>query len=85
MENFVINLAREPQKFSKLCFPMNNRTITIAALKRTFPTFNFDCILNDVYRKIDAYASFPSARPTEERSQLLDDDQRITGSRKCLP
>jgi hypothetical protein len=38
---------------------MNNRTITIAALKRTFPDFNFDCILNDVYQKIDAYASFP--------------------------
>ena len=59
MENFVINLAREPLKFSKPCFPMNNRTITIAALKRTFPAFNFDCILNDVYRKIDVYASFP--------------------------
>jgi glycosyl transferase, family 25 len=47
------------KRLSKLCFPMNNRSITIAALKRTFPAFNFDCILNDVYRKIDAYAAFP--------------------------
>ena len=47
------------KRLSKLCFPMSNRTITIAALKRTFPAFNFDCILNDVYPKIDAYAAFP--------------------------
>ena len=47
------------KRLSKLCFPMNNRTITIAALQRSFPAFNFDCILNDVYRKIDAYAAFP--------------------------
>jgi glycosyl transferase family 25 len=47
------------KKLSKLCFPMNNRSITIAALKRTFPAFNFDCILNDVYPKIDAYVSYP--------------------------
>lgn len=46
------------KRLSKLCFPMDNRTITIAALKRTFPAFNFDCILNDVYPKIDAYAAF---------------------------
>jgi glycosyl transferase family 25 len=47
------------KRLSKFCFPMNNRSITIAALKRTFPAFNFDCILNDVYPKIDAYASYP--------------------------
>jgi glycosyl transferase family 25 len=47
------------KRLSKLCFPMDNRSITIAALKRTFPAFNFDCILNDVYRKMDAYASCP--------------------------
>jgi glycosyl transferase, family 25 len=43
----------------KNCFPMNNRPITIPALKRTFPAFNFDCILNDVYGRIEAYACFP--------------------------
>ena len=47
------------ERLSKFCFPMDNRSITIAALKRTFPAFNFDCILNDVYPKIDAYASYP--------------------------
>jgi glycosyl transferase, family 25 len=47
------------KRLSKLCFSMDNRSITIAALKRTFPAFNFDCILNDVYPKIDAYASYP--------------------------
>jgi GR25 family glycosyltransferase involved in LPS biosynthesis len=47
------------KKLSRLCLPMNNRAITVAALKRTFPAFNFDCILNDVYPKIDAYASYP--------------------------
>jgi glycosyl transferase, family 25 len=47
------------KRFSKFCFPMNHRSITIAALKRTFPAFNFDCILNDVYPKIDAYACYP--------------------------
>jgi glycosyl transferase family 25 len=47
------------KKLLKLCFPMNNRPITIQALKRTFPAFNFDCILNDVYGRIEAYACFP--------------------------
>jgi len=47
------------KRLLKLCFPMNNRTITISAIKRSFPAFNFDCILNDVYRRIDAYAAFP--------------------------
>ncbi len=47
------------KRLSRLCFPMDNRSITIAALKRTFPAFNFDCILNDVYPKIEAYASYP--------------------------
>jgi glycosyl transferase, family 25 len=57
------------KRLSKLCFPMNNRSITIAALKRTFPAFNFDCILNDVYRKIDAYAAFPPlVRPKNDHN-----------------
>jgi GR25 family glycosyltransferase involved in LPS biosynthesis len=47
------------KRLSKLCFPMNNRTITIPAIKRSFPAFNFDCILNDVYPKVEAYAAFP--------------------------
>lgn len=47
------------KKLLKHCFPMNNRPITIPALKRTFPAFNFDCILNDVYGRIEAYACFP--------------------------
>ena len=57
------------KRLSKLCFPMNNRTITIAALQRSFPAFNFDCILNDVYRKIDAYAAFsPLVVPKNDRN-----------------
>jgi GR25 family glycosyltransferase involved in LPS biosynthesis len=47
------------RRLLKHCFPMNNRQITIQALKRTFPAFNFDCILNDVYGRIEAYACFP--------------------------
>ncbi len=47
------------RKLLQHCFPMNNRPITIAALKRTFPAFNFDCILNDVYGRVEAYACFP--------------------------
>jgi len=47
------------RKLLKHCFPMNNRPITIPALKRTFPAFNFDCILNDVYGRTEAYACFP--------------------------
>jgi GR25 family glycosyltransferase involved in LPS biosynthesis len=47
------------RKLLKHCFPMDNRSITIPALKRTFPAFNFDCILNDVYGRIEAYACFP--------------------------
>lgn len=47
------------RKLLKHCFPMNTRPITIPALKRTFPAFNFDCILNDVYGRIEAYACFP--------------------------
>jgi len=57
------------KRLAKLCFPMNNRTITIAALQRSFPAFNFDCILNDVYRKIDAYAAFsPLVVPKNDRN-----------------
>lgn len=56
MENFVINIAREPQKFESF-LKLNGGCQS--ALKRTFPAFNFDCILNDVYPKIDAYASYP--------------------------
>lgn len=46
------------RKILRLCFPMDNRPITIMALKRTFPAFNFDCIMNDIYKRIDAYACF---------------------------
>lgn len=47
------------KQLMKGCFPMNNRPITLPALKRTFPAFNFDCILNDIYRRVEAYACFP--------------------------
>ena len=57
------------KRLSKLCFPMNNRSITIAGLNRTFPAFNFDCILNDVYPKMNAYAAFsPLVVPKNDHS-----------------
>lgn len=46
------------KKLLRLCFPMDNRQITIMALKRTFPAFNFDCIMNDIYKRIEAFACF---------------------------
>jgi GR25 family glycosyltransferase involved in LPS biosynthesis len=46
------------RKILQLCFPMDNRPVTIAALKRTFPAFNFDCIMNDIYQRIEGFACF---------------------------
>lgn len=47
------------KRMLKFCFPMNNRPIAIAALNRTIQAYGIDCIMNDAYRGVEAYAVFP--------------------------
>jgi glycosyl transferase, family 25 len=57
------------KRLSKLCFPMTNRTVTITALQRSISAFGLDCMLNDAYPKVDAYAAFsPLVVPKNDRT-----------------
>jgi GR25 family glycosyltransferase involved in LPS biosynthesis len=57
------------KKLLKFCFPMDNRQIAIPALKRSFPAFGLDCMLNDVYKNVEAFACFaPLALPKNDRT-----------------
>jgi GR25 family glycosyltransferase involved in LPS biosynthesis len=57
------------KKLLRFCFPMDNRPITIPALKRSFPAYGLDCMLNDVYKNIEAYACFsPLVLPRNDRA-----------------
>jgi len=57
------------KKLLKFCFPMDNRKITVEALKRTFPAFGIDCMMIDVYKSIEAFACFsPLVLPKNERN-----------------
>ncbi len=60
---------RGAKKLLKFCFPMDNRPIAIPALKRSFPAFGLDCMLNDVYKNIEAFACFsPLVLPKNDRA-----------------
>ncbi len=57
------------KKLLRFCFPMDNRPITIPALKRSFPAFGLDCMLNDVYKSVEAFACFsPLVLPKNDRA-----------------
>lgn len=57
------------KKLLKFCFPMDNRPIAIPALKRSFPAFGLDCMLNDVYKNTEAFACFaPLVLPKNDRT-----------------
>jgi len=57
------------KKLLKFCFPMDNRQIAIPALKRSFPAFGLDCMLNDVYKNVEAFACFaPLVLPKNDRA-----------------
>jgi glycosyl transferase family 25 len=57
------------KKLLKFCFPMDNRPVTIPALQRSFPAFGLDCMLNGVYKNIEAFACFsPLVLPRNDRA-----------------
>jgi glycosyl transferase, family 25 len=43
----------------ELCFPLQNMTIPIGALERVLENRSLDILLNSIFRRIGAYASFP--------------------------
>ncbi|HVT55009.1 MAG TPA: glycosyltransferase family 25 protein [Xanthobacteraceae bacterium] len=57
------------KKLLKFCFPMDNRPIAIPALKRSIPAFGLDCMLNGVYKNVEAFACFaPLVLPRNDRA-----------------
>jgi GR25 family glycosyltransferase involved in LPS biosynthesis len=44
------------RKLLARCFPMDNRMIEFKAAQNRFPSFSLDCMMNEIYRAIDAYA-----------------------------
>jgi GR25 family glycosyltransferase involved in LPS biosynthesis len=57
------------KKLLKFCFPMDNRQIAIPALKRSFPAFGLDCMLNDFYKNVEEFACFaPLVLPKNDRA-----------------
>ena len=47
------------QKLGNACFPLNNRRIMIPALGGALVPYTVDCMMNDAYRTIRAWACFP--------------------------
>lgn len=57
------------KKLLKFCFPMDNRQVAIPALKRSISAFGLDCMLNDVYKNVEAFACFaPLVLPKNDRA-----------------
>lgn len=55
------------RKFLARCFPMDNRLIEFKAANNRFNAFSLDCMMNVVYRDIDAYAFVgPMALPLND-------------------
>ncbi len=72
------------KRLSKFCFPMNNRTITISGAEAHLSRLQFRLHSERRLSEDRCLRLISPARPAEERPQRLDNNQRITGSRKCL-